>query len=105
MEVKGKMSCKIEIDSSEAIGGLLEDFGIKPYGQYSVEEIDGIKGIYTYRDVSVHGSPEWEYTLIREGERAIQIYEALRMLEDCYEDFLKEENNKSQGSSKTKKHK
>lgn len=94
MLVKGALYCEIDISSEEAIRGLCKKFGIDDHNSiYEVREENGIKGVYRGIDVSHHGSPQFNYTLIHEGEEAIEVFEALQILKVKYNKVL--ETNKT----------
>lgn len=98
MLVKGALYCEIDISSEEAIKGLYKKFGIGDCNSiYEVREENGIKGVYRGIDISHHGSSQFNYTLIHEGEEAIEVFEALQILKEKYNKVLeeKENNNKT----------
>lgn len=96
MLVKGALYCEIDINSEEAIKALCKNFGIDDHNFiYEVREENGIKGVYRGIDISHHGIPQFNYTLIHKGEEAIEVFEALQILKEKYNKVLKEkENNK-----------
>lgn len=88
MYVRGKMYGLFDIDSDEIIEALLKEFGIEAGKNYCVEIKNGIPGIYYYKDISIHGSPEFQYTLIHKGEEAIKVYEILMFLKNNFSKVL-----------------
>jgi hypothetical protein len=105
MEVKGIMACRVDVNEKDFFSALLERFGIiegrRSY--YSVDEVNGVRGIYCWKDTSYHGSSDWQPTLIHEGEEAIAIYEALKLLESKYTEYLDEKSKRDLGIVNTKK--
>lgn len=94
MLVKGTLYCEIDINSEEAIEALCKSFGIDdPNYIYEVREENGIKGVYRGIDISYHGIPKLNYTLIHKGEEAIEIFEALQILKKKYNKVLNEKEN------------
>ena len=60
------------------------------YGDaYAHTKHNGIDGIYEIEDVSHHGSPTWEYTLITDKESDIKAFECISYLLE----YLKTEAN------------
>ena len=49
---------------------------------YSHTKHNGIEGIYRIEDVSYHGSPTWEHTLITDRESDIKAFECIDYLLD-----------------------
>lgn len=102
MLVKGTMKCEIEISSKEAIKALFQRFGLKycDIYSYSIREINGVKGIYRCYDSSLYyGNLYYEYILVKEGEKAIEIFNALCLLNDTLENYLLEEKESKKNKS------
>jgi len=48
-------------------------------------------GLYKGIDVSYHGSPDYEYTLVTNDAKQIRLYKAIIELENALEDVLQKE--------------
>lgn len=94
----------MSVDAKEALKVVCEKFGIKDgrVGNYCVDKIKGVSGVYKRVDVSYPYStkPVFEYTLLRKGEDAIKIFEALCLLTRELNLVL---NNEAKIHKKTKK--
>ena len=86
MKIKttGLAEHEVTVDVSKVLGSLKirlrfadrfgEDFDLTTH--------NGIRGIYKIEDVSHHGSPIWEYTLITDKESDIKAFECIGYLLD-----------------------
>lgn len=76
MEVRGLMKVNVDISFEEAFNVVVKGLGFE--SERTVLEADdarnetGKRGLFWFRDISYHGSPQLEYHLITHDEKEIE---------------------------------
>ena len=78
----GTIHHEVTVDASHVLKGLRIRLGFADIlGEaYNHTKHNGIDGIYKIEDVSYHGSPTWEHTLITDKESDIKAFECIDFL-------------------------
>jgi len=73
---------EVMVDVSDVLRKLRIRLGLADrFGEaYDLTNHNGIEGIYKIEDISHHGSPTWEYTLITDEESEIKAFECINYL-------------------------
>ncbi len=80
MKVNGTMNVEVDISFDEALKVVLSELGYHSRSDLTVLEPNdknnetGVRALYSYEDISYHGSPCLKYTLVTTDETRINDY-------------------------------
>lgn len=83
MQIKanGIMKHEVTVDVSDVLNNLKKRLGFADsHSNYTRTTHHDREGIYRIEDVSHHGSPIWEYTLLTDKEEDIKAFECINYL-------------------------
>lgn len=84
LKIKATLRQGVSVDPTEFFQALKESLGFgTPYSDYFVRVKDGelVRG----EDASCHGSPMYEYSLISNNPKWIELFNSMRVLEDFFQ--------------------
>ena len=92
IKTNGTTNLEVMVDASDVLRKLRIRLGLADrFGEaYDLTNHNDIEGIYKIEDVSRHGSPTWEYTLITDKETDIRAFECVNYLLEYLEKKTKD---------------